>query len=83
MIEVSENTAAPGARPLEWSARCLERLARCRRLSTTWRLYLAHNTPLQKLLEQVTALSYRDCVQQGLKAQADLLVQVEAYTKEG
>jgi hypothetical protein len=77
MNEVSRDTATLSMKTSESSTLCLERLARCLQLSNAWRLYFAHNVQLRKLLEHVAELSYRDCVQHGLKAQADRLVQTQ------
>jgi hypothetical protein len=78
MIEISESTAELGSNTADWSALRLGRLARCQRLSATWQLYLGLNEQLRSLLEYVGELSYRDCIQHGLKAEADRLVQAEA-----
>jgi hypothetical protein len=83
MNEISENTAEGATETAEWSDLYLGRLARCLRLSSAWRLYLAHNPRLRTLLEHVTELSYRDCVQNGLKDLADRLVQTAAQARKG
>lgn len=52
----------------------IARLERAARLAIVWRLYLAHTDQLRRLLDHVLATTYRDCVQHGLRQQADLIV---------
>jgi hypothetical protein len=78
MNEVSINPVVEDNATAELSALYISRLSRCIQISSTWRLYLAHNAQLRKLLEHVTALSYRDCLQHGFKVQADRLVQSQS-----
>jgi hypothetical protein len=77
MDKASGNTAVSNIEAAEWSTFYLGRLTRCLRLSNAWQLYLTHNAQLGRLLQHVTELSYRDCVQHGLKIQADRLLQAQ------